>query len=133
MSTHADRELDHFPRLSGRMNRGSYSAFLIGTFFACGLWVAVAEKLRFNGWVIAFFLVVFAYGFFWATFRRAHDVGWWGITGLIPPMPLLLLFIPGNEGENAYGPAPSDDAIPTEVPVDQPIPKEIDETDRPQR
>ncbi len=130
MSTHADRELEHFPRLSGRMNRGSYSAYLIGTFFASGLWVAVAEKLRFSGWVIAFFLAVFAYSFFWATFRRAHDIGWWGIIGFIPPMPLLLLLIPGNEGENIYGSPPTGDAVPAEVPLDHPIPTEANESYR---
>jgi uncharacterized membrane protein YhaH (DUF805 family) len=133
MSTHADRELEHFPRLSGRMTRGSYWTYLLGSFFGCGLWVAIAEKLRLSGWVIAFFVCVFAYGVFWAIFRRAHDLGWWGIAGLVPPMPLLLLFIPGNEGENAYGPQPTNDAIPTVVPVDQPLPKEINNPEGPPR
>jgi hypothetical protein len=131
MSSHADYDFEHFPRLSGRMNRGSYVASLIGSVFGCAVWVAVAEKYRFNGWVIAFFVAVFAYSIFWATFRRSHDIGWWGITGIIPPMPLLLLMIPGNEGENAYGPQPTRDTVPSDIPLDQPTPTDLNENIRP--
>jgi hypothetical protein len=45
-------------------------------------------------------------------------------------MPLLLLFIPGNEGANAYGPPPAD-VVSTEIPVDQPIPLDVNEPNRP--
>jgi len=131
MSSHADREFEHFPRLSGRMNRGSYLAFLFASFFGCAVWVSFAERLRLNGWVIAFFVCVFAYSFFWATFRRAHDIGWWGIAGIIPPMPLLLLFIPGDEAENAHGAPPTGDVVPTEIPTDLPVPTESNEQAKP--
>lgn len=38
--------------------------------------------------------------------RRAHDFnksGWWSLLSLVPLVNLLFLFVPGTDGENAYG------------------------------
>jgi uncharacterized membrane protein YhaH (DUF805 family) len=130
MSDHPNRELEHFPLLSGRMDRGQYWASTIGSLFGLVFFGELTERMRLGGWVLLFFALTFGYALFWGTFRRAHDLGWWGITGIIPPMPLLLLFIPGNEGANAYGPPPAD-VVSTEIPVDQPIPLDVNEPNRP--
>jgi uncharacterized membrane protein YhaH (DUF805 family) len=131
MSDSPNRELDHFPQLSGRMNRGNYWASGLGSILGLFFFGGLTERLRLGNWVFLFFALTFGYTLFWGAFRRAHDLGWWGITGVIPPMPVLLLFLPGEEGENAYGPPPSDDAIPTEIPIDQPIPTDVNEVNRP--
>lgn len=112
------------------MNRAQYWGCVIGSLFGLVFFGELAERMRLGGWVLLFLALAFGYALFCGMFRRAHDLGWWGIAGIIPPMPLLLLFIPGNEGENAYGPPP-DDVVPTEIPVDQPIPMDVNEPNRP--
>lgn len=129
MGSSSNRELDHFPRLSGRMNRGEYWACMIGSMLGFVFFGETADRMRLGGWALLFLAVTFGYTLFWGTFRRAHDLGWWGIVGIIPPMPLLLLFIPGDENANPYGPPPHLDEVPTQVPVDQPIPEEMNKPD----
>jgi len=38
--------------------------------------------------------------------KRSHDAGWHGIIGMIPYVNLVLLFVGGDQGTNAYGPNP---------------------------
>lgn len=132
MSNQPNRELEHFPLLSGRMDRGQYWASTIGSILGLIFFEEMTDRMRLGNWVALFFALAFGYAVFWGTYRRAHDLGWWGITGIIPPMPLLMLFIPGNEGENAYGPPP-DDGVPSEIPADQPNPADMKDWNRPKQ
>lgn len=41
--------------------------------------------------------------------KRCHDIGisgWWALTVIIPVIALVWLFVPGNKGENRFGPPP---------------------------
>jgi len=41
--------------------------------------------------------------------KRCHDIGisgWWAATFIIPIISLVWLFVPGNKGENRFGPPP---------------------------
>lgn len=101
-------KLDQFPIISGRMNRKDYWCCMIGSFIGMAFYGAIVDKLNLGDWAIYFFIFTFVYALFWSSFMRARDIGLWGISGIIPPMPLLLLFIPGDKSENAYG-LPFDD------------------------
>ena len=102
-------KLDQFPLIKGRMNRKDYWCCLFGSFLGMAFYTSIVDRLNLDNWAIYFFAFTFGYAIFWACFQRARDVGLWGISGIIPPMPLLLLFIPGDKGENAYG-FPFDDS-----------------------
>lgn len=128
MNQSKDRDFEHFPLLSGRMNRSKYLMFIIASIIGTPVWLGIVDSMHFEvettKWADRFFIGVFIYTIFWGTFRRAHDIGWWGITGIVPPMPILLLFIPGNEDANQYGNPPTDDPSPTLSPSDV-LPDEI--------
>lgn len=48
-----------------------------------------------------------SYWFIFATgARRCHDIGWNGWVQLIPFVGIVLLFCPGDKGENKYGSSP---------------------------
>ena len=102
-------KLDEFPIIKGRMNRKDYWCCIIGSFFGLAYYGTIVDNLKLGNWAMYFFAFTFGYALFWGSFMRARDIGLWGISGIIPPMPLLLLFIPGNKGENAYG-LPFDDS-----------------------
>lgn len=41
--------------------------------------------------------------------KRCHDInisGWWSLTVIIPIIALVWIFVPGNQGENRFGPPP---------------------------
>lgn len=77
-------------------------AVLIGILAVAGMTESPTATLVVTG--IAYALII---GFgLTLTIRRAHDFnksGWWSPLSLIPLVGLLFLFVPGTDGENAYG------------------------------
>lgn len=55
--------------------------------------------------------------------KRSHDAGWHGIVAMIPYVNLVLLFVSGDQGANAYGPNPRLNNIePANPSAGQPVP-----------
>lgn len=79
-----------------------FIAALFGILAAAGMMESPTATLVVTG--IAYVLII---GFgLTLTIRRAHDFnksGWWSPLSLIPLVGLLFLFVPGTDGENAYG------------------------------
>lgn len=77
-------------------------AVLFGILAAAGMMESPTATLFVTG--IAYALII---GFgLTLTIRRAHDFnksGWWSPLSLIPLVGLFFLFVPGTDGENAYG------------------------------
>lgn len=77
-------------------------AVLFGILAAAGMMESPTATLFVMG--IAYALII---GFgLTLTIRRAHDFnksGWWSPLSLIPLVGLFFLFVPGTDGENAYG------------------------------
>ena len=94
--------------IHGRTGRLAYAACVLLLFFpAAALW-------WFGFTVLA---LPFALGLLVATGRRLHDVGrsaWWSLLLALPGVALLtmlvLIFWPGNAGENRFG-LPSGKAV----------------------
>lgn len=58
------------------------------------------------------------------TVQRCHDFnasGWWSLLVLIPLAGLVFLFIPGNEGENRFGPPPPENGVGVILAVTLPL------------
>lgn len=92
--------------------------------FACAAIGSVFEPLLGPG--VGLFLLGMSQFFaiaaagFW---RRSQDVGWPGPVGLLPGINLVLLFLSGTKGPNAYGPDPRQPGqIAAGPPIAQPRP-----------
>lgn len=56
-----------------------------------------------------FLMVIFLWVGVFMTIRRLHDMGlsgWWTILFQALGVTVILIFLPGNEGKNKYGPVP---------------------------
>lgn len=124
---------------SGRRNRMSYFLYqlaLLAAFFVVGmLFAARISSLHDPAdvgieMVAIFVLIIPALISSWAvSAQRCRDFGWTGWAVLITAIPYIgwifaiaLLFIPGNEGANRYGPDPLSedaDAVPAAPRVAQ--------------
>jgi uncharacterized membrane protein YhaH (DUF805 family) len=58
---------------------------------------------------IAIPLIVFV-----MTIRRLHDIdfkGWWALLAIVPFLTVVLLFVPGTQGNNRFGPPPRANSV----------------------
>jgi uncharacterized membrane protein YhaH (DUF805 family) len=109
-------------RFSGRRNRMSYFLYSLGflTFTTLATLPAVIGMASENptatavGWLVSIGLILPAAVSGWAVgSQRCRDFGWSGWALLLTLVPYVgwvfgvaILFIPGNQGENRYGPDP---------------------------
>ena len=88
-----------------------YVAIFVGFFFL----ILIGENIHYD--VASVLIVLFWLGaniaFLAVGIRRLHDMdqtGWWILAVLVPIANIILLiallFVPGTEGENPYGPDP---------------------------
>lgn len=110
--------LEDLFRFSGRRNRKSYILYVLGLFGAMivmwGVAVAMAVDDSWSGVVIAGLATLPMIVSSWAVgAQRCRDFGWTGCAILITALPyvgfifwFVILFIPGTEGPNRYGPDP---------------------------
>lgn len=118
--------------LKGRIRRATYA---LGVALVFSLWWVVMAQMfaapegssRLNLWAAALGIVMFAsaYCIYALAHKRLHDLGYRGVYALllvvlqfISPgygwMPYVVLaLIPGEEGDNAYGPPPVSANAPT--------------------
>lgn len=106
-------------KLSGRRNRKSYFLYsIVVTLVLAVVWgVALLSSTGDGGWsgIVVALLVSLPIAISgWAVAaQRCRDFGWTGWAVLITLIPyigwifgLVILFIPGNQGSNRYGPDP---------------------------
>jgi uncharacterized membrane protein YhaH (DUF805 family) len=109
---------------SGRRNRKSYLLYLLATTVVTSvIWGIAVAAMYSAGWgplVIAGLITVPILVSAWAVgAQRCRDFGWTGWAMLINIIPyvgwifsLAILFIPGNQGPNRYGPDPIGTMVP---------------------
>jgi len=100
--------------------------FAIKTPFYHGIDLAnflVPSSGKISGFFLPLYFLAIFVPFLAVAVRRLHDTGgsgWWCLLGLIPLVGtiflIVLLAIPGNREENAYGPA-----VPENIRVYQPL------------
>jgi uncharacterized membrane protein YhaH (DUF805 family) len=110
--------LEDVLRFSGRRNRNSYVLYLLTLFAALivmwGVAAAMAFDKSWSGLVVAGLATLPMIVSAWAVgAQRCRDFGWSGWAMLITVIPyvgwifsLAILFIPGTDGPNRYGPDP---------------------------
>ena len=90
---------------AGRIGRIEY--FLSGLFsliiYAIGIGIMASAGLREAGVI---FVIPVAWFMLAQGWKRSHDAGWHGLVSVIPYVNLVLLFVGGDQGTNAYGPNP---------------------------
>lgn len=89
-----------------RIGRLEYLATFVGFFFALGLGGACMEIRDFGGFFGVIIILVACWVAIAQGWKRAHDAGWHGAVSIIPYVNLVLLFVRGDTGTNAYGPNP---------------------------
>lgn len=110
----------NYANFNGRARRKEYWGFLlvqivlfVGLLIVTGILGAIAKPLSYVGGLLYF---VVAIGLMLPTIaagiRRLHDIGKpgiWFLIGLVPLVGVVLLYflaLPGQPGDNAYGPDP---------------------------
>ena len=109
-------------KFSGRRNRKSYVLFLLAAIavqIVVGIVVAAmggvgAEEMSVGAMIVAVpVMIVLAVMSLAVGSQRCRDFGWTGWAMLLVLVPfigflfaLAIIFIPGNQGENRYGPDP---------------------------
>jgi uncharacterized membrane protein YhaH (DUF805 family) len=91
---------------TGRITRTEYFVSTLLFFLGLGIGSLCMEGRgvgEFFGFIIICAVVWFALAQGW---KRSHDTGWHGIVSIIPYVNLVLLFVSGDNGTNAYGPNP---------------------------
>jgi uncharacterized membrane protein YhaH (DUF805 family) len=91
---------------SGRITRTEYllSGLVSLVVYAMGLGIMLgAGDAAAVGVIFIIPVIWFALAQGW---KRSHDAGWHGIVAMIPYVNLVLLFVSGDKGANAYGPNP---------------------------
>jgi uncharacterized membrane protein YhaH (DUF805 family) len=103
------RPLSH----KGRIDRGEYFFLLFFAFLGVVFLSGISGSLDpySNEYLILLFLIIFIQLFLYyfvivTTAKRCHDVGNSGWYQLIPFYAFILLFIPGNDGDNKWGTKP---------------------------
>jgi uncharacterized membrane protein YhaH (DUF805 family) len=112
-------------RLSGRRRRGSYFNFLVAAIFLSMVIMAVVVPLSLAGFVATAHAIVWGCAICLGIVnaivaaQRCRDFAWTGWVALFIHIPLigwllwvLLLFRPGTQGPNKYGPNPLEPAAP---------------------
>ena len=117
---------------NGRITRTEYfvSGLLSLFVYAIGFGILVgAGDAAAAGMIILIPVIWFALAQGW---KRSHDAGWHGIIAMIPYVNLVLLFVSGDKGTNAYGlnprlngtePASASEGQPTFTPPPLPRPR----------
>lgn len=109
--------------LRGRMGRARYIAYSLGGIVLLVMFVFLAALgLQLAGQFGALLYVLICVVLFYCllpiyfailTVKRVHDFnfgGWLALLLLVPVVnPLLFWFLPGTDGDNAYGPEPQDE------------------------
>ena len=109
-------------RFSGRRNRKSYILFglaqiallaVLATLFLIAFDSQDSDLVRLVGFVCAVLLIPMAWAGWAVASQRCRDFGWTGWATLITLIPyagwlftLAIMFIPGTQGSNRYGPDP---------------------------
>ena len=91
---------------TGRIGRLEYLLTGIGLIFAAALGGACMDM---HGGGVFFGVIIVLVSCWIAMaqgWKRSQDAGWHGIVALIPYVNLVLLFVSGDNGTNAYGPNP---------------------------
>lgn len=91
---------------SGRITRTEYlvSGLVFLVIYALALSIIFTER---DAGPIGALMMIPAIWFALAQgWKRSHDAGWHGIIAMIPYVNLVLLFVSGDQGTNAYGPNP---------------------------
>ncbi len=96
----------HYFDFKGREGRKVFWLYTLNTFIIYALLVVMS--LNFLGVLISLLIFLPSLGL---SVRRLHDVnfsGWWVLINLIPLLGYIVLIVimclPGTEGENKYGP-----------------------------
>jgi uncharacterized membrane protein YhaH (DUF805 family) len=124
-------------RFSGRRNRKSYILFLLAQ-FACLVTIAILVAIAAAGGNETILTIVTFLCFVagipvgiagWAvSSQRCRDFGWTGWATLITLVPYIgwifpvaIIFVPGTQGANRYGPDPLDAAMSRPVRLEPPL------------
>jgi uncharacterized membrane protein YhaH (DUF805 family) len=109
--------LQQFTVFTGRTSRREYWMFVLVNIV---IWIVLSIFTGFIGIrgivSLLYSIAMFVFGLAIAV-RRLHDTGrsgWWLLLGLVPVVNLVLIIfaaLPGNPGENQYGPAPVPAAV----------------------
>ncbi|XHS77905.1 DUF805 domain-containing protein [Burkholderiaceae bacterium UC74_6] len=102
MGTSATGELNMFSS-EGRIGRLRFLAYSTGSAFLAKLLAA------FLGPVSIIIAIVYLWFAVITGIKRCHDTGasgWWSILTIIPLVSFIWAFIPGDKGENRFGPPP---------------------------
>jgi uncharacterized membrane protein YhaH (DUF805 family) len=88
---------------AGRIGRLEYLLSGLFSLMLYGMGIGIMEAVK-EAAVIGVLIIIPAAWFILAQgWKRSHDAGWHGIISMIPYVNLVLLFVGGDQGTNAYG------------------------------
>ena len=114
--------LKHFFDFKGRAGRKTFWLFTLNLFIINFALSYILNNLKTLGVIIAIiYSIVILLPNLGLYVRRLHDInfrGWWILLWLIPVIGFIALLVfvclPGTEGENRFGPVPTNDVVITE-------------------